>query len=186
MSELMDQVLMIDKINSGKIESNRMAIDLVATCKQVALKIKSASEARSLDIHVSGNPIMLKTDLQLFEQVILNLTSNAFKFSENSNPILHLFFNQKNIGIHIIDDGIGIPEKDQSALFQPFYRASNAVDIPGTGLGLSIVKNIMHNLKGKVEIESKQGIGTKVMLLFPLPKEENGIFSDELRRAFYL
>lgn len=186
MSELMDQVLMIDKINSGKIESNRMAIDLVATCKQVALKMKSASEARSLDIHVSGNPIMLKTDLQLFEQVILNLTSNAFKFSENSNPILHLFFNQKNIGIHIIDDGIGIPEKDQSALFQPFYRASNAVDIPGTGLGLSIVKNIMHNLKGKVEIESKQGIGTKVMLLFPLPKEENGIFSDELRRAFYL
>lgn len=186
MSELMDQVLMIDKINSGKIESNRMAIDLVATCKQVALKMKSASEARSLDIHVSGNPIMLKTDLQLFEQVILNLTSNAFKFSENSNPILHLFFNQKNIGVHIIDDGIGIPEKDQSALFQPFYRASNAVDIPGTGLGLSIVKNIMHNLKGKVEIESKQGIGTKVMLLFPLPKEENGIFSDELRRAFYL
>ena len=186
MSELMDQVLMIDKINSGKIESNRMAIDLVATCKQVALKMKSASEARSLDIHVSGNPIMLKTDLQLFEQVILNLTSNAFKFSENSNPILHLFFNQKNIGIHIIDDGIGIPEKDQSALFQPFYRASNAVDIPGTGLGLSIVKNIMHNLKGKVEIESKQGLGTKVMLLFPLPKEENGIFSDELRRAFYL
>lgn len=186
MSELMDQVLMIDKINSGKIESNRMAIDLVATCKQVALKMKSASEARSLDIHVSGNPIMLKTDLQLFEQVILNLTSNAFKFSENSNPILHLFFNQKNIGIHIIDDGIGIPEKDQSDLFQPFYRASNAVDIPGTGLGLSIVKNIMHNLKGKVEIESKQGIGTKVMLLFPLPKEENGIFSDELRRAFYL
>ena len=71
-------------------------------------------------------------------------------------------------------------------MFQPFYRASNAVDIPGTGLGLSIVKNIMHNLKGKVEIESKQGIGTKVMLLFPLPKEENGIFSDELRRAFYL
>lgn len=186
MSELMDQVLMIDKINSGKIESNRMAIDLVATCKQVALKMKSASEARSIDIHVSGNPIMLKTDLQLFEQVILNLTSNAFKFSENSNPILHLFFNQKNISIHIIDDGIGIPEKDQSALFQPFYRASNAVDIPGTGLGLSIVKNIMHNLKGKVEIESKQGIGTKVMLLFPLPKEENGIFSDELRRAFYL
>lgn len=186
MSELMDQVLMIDKINSGKIESNRMAIDLVATCKQVALKMKSASEARSIDIHVSGNPIMLKTDLQLFEQVILNLTSNAFKFSENSNPILHLFFNQKNIGVHIIDDGIGIPEKDQSALFQPFYRASNAVDIPGTGLGLSIVKNIMHNLKGKVEIESKQGIGTKVMLLFPLPKEENGIFSDELRRAFYL
>ena len=186
MSELMDQVLMIDKINSGKIESNRMAIDLVATCKQVALKMKSASEARSLDIHVSGNPIMLKTDLQLFEQVILNLTSNAFKFSENSNPILHLFFNQKNIGVHIIDDGIGIPEKDQSALFQPFYRASNAVDIPGTGLGLSIVKNIMHNLKGKVEIESKQGLGTKVMLLFPLPKEENGIFSDELRRAFYL
>lgn len=186
MSELMDQVLMIDKINSGKIESNRMAIDLVATCKQVALKMKSASEARSLDIHVSGNPIMLKTDLQLFEQVILNLTSNAFKFSENSNPILHLFFNQKNIGIHIIDDGIGIPEKDQSALFQPFYRASNAVDIPGTGLGLSIVKNIMHNLKGKVEIESKQGLGTKVMLLFPLPKEENEIFSDELRRAFYL
>lgn len=186
MSELMDQVLMIDKINPGKIESNRMAIDLVATCKQVALKMKSASEARSLDIHVSGNPIMLKTDVQLFEQAILNLASNAFKFSKNSNPILHLFFNQKNIGIHIIDDGIGIPEKEQTSLFQPFFRASNAVDIQGTGLGLSIVHNILTNLKGQVEIESKEGIGTKVMLLFPLPKEENEIFSDELRRAFYL
>ena len=186
MSMLMDQVLMIDKINSGKIESKLVPIDLVATCKQIALKVKSISSKRSLDIHISGNPIMLKTDVQLFEQAILNLASNAFKFSKNSNPILHLFFNQKNIGIHIIDDGIGIPEKEQTSLFQPFFRASNAVDIQGTGLGLSIVHNILTNLKGQVEIESKEGIGTKVMLLFPLPKEENEIFSDELRRAFYL
>lgn len=186
MSELMDQVLMIDKINSGKLKSKIVEADLVAICKKLALKIKPISDDRLLDIRVSGRPTKIQIDVQLFEQSILNLASNAFKYSKNSNPEVHLIFNKKNVEIHVIDDGIGIPKNEQISLFQPFFRASNTVEIKGTGLGLSIVKNFIESFGGQINIESQEGQGTTVKLLFPLLKEDIGDFSTELQRAFYL
>jgi len=86
----------------------------------------------------------------------------------NKNVRLHLYNIDNKVVVEVIDFGIGIPEEDQSKLFNTFYRASNSNGIQGTGLGLYIIKMFTKKNSGKVKLESKLGVGTKVTLKFPL------------------
>ncbi|WP_278034867.1 sensor histidine kinase [Flavobacterium nitratireducens] len=107
------------------------------------------------------------------EYSILNILNNAVKYSKGVGDII---FNIKKIEdaiqIEIIDFGIGIPEEEQSKLFNTFFRASNTNGYQGTGLGLYIVKTFTEKNSGTIKLKSTLGKGTQVKFEFPIAKQD--------------
>jgi two-component system sensor histidine kinase VicK len=115
--------------------------------------------------------IMSVADRDGIEQVLLNVLSNAIKYTQEGGRIdIDALTVGKNAHIIITDNGIGIPEKEQSRVFERFFRVDKARsrEMGGTGLGLAISKQIIEEHKGSIEIESKEGRGTKVTISLPL------------------
>jgi signal transduction histidine kinase len=112
---------------------------------------------------------MVEQSGKILKNILLNLLTNAIKYSANGKEIIitSTVINNKAL-LHIKDHGIGIPEKDQNKLYNQFFRASNAEFIQGTGLGLSIVKKYIELIKGKLEFTSKENEGTTFIVEFPI------------------
>ena len=170
--ELMNAVLTISKDDAGKTNFNPINFDL----KQICLDVIETSfshqiDGRKVQTVFKGNLFKVFADKNLMEYSLFNLLNNAFKYSIGSGNItLQLISNATAIEIQIIDDGIGIPEKDIPKLFNTFFRASNTEGIQGTGLGLYIVKTFTERNSGTISIDSTLGKGTKVTLQFPSSK----------------
>ena len=122
--------------------------------------------------HHARKPLWHISDQHLIKNISLNLLSNAIKYSpENANIEFSIKEVEDSvIQIRVKDEGIGIPKKEQSKLFQRFYRAENATNIQGTGLGLNIVKRYLDLLKGEISFTSKEGLGTEFIVNFPYRK----------------
>ena len=167
--ELMNAVLTISKDDAGKTNFNPTQFDLKQICLDVIeTSYSNHSKGRKVNTHFEGDTFMIFADKNLMEYSLFNLLNNAFKYSEGTGDIaLSLFSNQESIEIQIIDQGIGIPEKDIPKLFNTFFRASNTEGIQGTGLGLYIVKTFTERNSGTINVTSKLGKGTQVSLHFP-------------------
>ena len=103
------------------------------------------------------------------EHILINLISNAFKYSQKGDVTLLLHFGRE-LKLTVSDQGIGIPVEDQPMLFSKFFRGHNTNGIPGTGLGLNIVKEFVDMQKGQIRLESQLNMGTTFHLNFPLLK----------------
>ncbi len=162
MTELIDDILILEKITSKKITPKKKTIDIVSLCQDLSDRYSIIqSDKRTVNYSYSGDVKAIKINPTLISHAISNLLSNAFKYSSNSNPKLQLLFKEKTLDIIVSDDGIGIPESDIKNLYQAFYRAENAQNIPGTGLGLAITKEYIELNGGKINLETKLNIGTK-------------------------
>lgn len=102
----------------------------------------------------------------MISQALVNLLSNAFKFS-TTNPVLHVDFGEAFLVLSVIDHGIGIPAKDVPHLFETFFRAGNAIDIQGTGLGLFITKQSVELHGGTIGVQSQENMGTTFTITLP-------------------
>lgn len=113
-------------------------------------------------------------DEQVLRHIITNLLSNAIKYSPAKSQIhFQLFIQEERVIFKIKDEGIGIPLKARSQLFELFYRADNVQNIPGTGVGLAIVKKYVDLLKGEIMFESEVGVGTTFIVILPSHKHQN-------------
>src|SRR5699024_5469059 len=104
-------------------------------------------------------------------QIFLNLITNAIKYSSfhPEQCIKINSYREENLVVYIIEDnGIGIPEKELSQIFNKFVRASNADRFQGTGIGLALVKRVLERLDGEIDIQSEENYGTRVTLKFPV------------------
>src|SRR6185436_1405918 len=100
-------------------------------------------------------------DKQMMRNILLNLISNAIKFSEENKKIqVQTKTSEKETTVIVIDQGIGIPKEEQENLFERFFRAKNVTNIQGTGLGLNIVQRYTNLINGKISFSSKEGEGT--------------------------
>jgi len=107
-------------------------------------------------------------DASLLRHILDNLLSNAVKYSSEGSIVRFILNCQDNQAqLCIQDQGIGIPRKDQSKLFEAFYRAENVSGIQGTGLGLAIVKRCVDLLQGQIHVESQEGTGTTLTVTLP-------------------
>ncbi len=116
----------------------------------------------------NNNQKVIYTERYYLENILNNLLSNAVKYSEKGASIKCEIVVGENLDISIIDNGIGIPEKEKEFLFSRFFRASNVENIKGTGLGLSITKQYIELLGGQIFIESQEGKGTIVRFTIPI------------------
>ena len=164
----MDEILMIDKLNSGKFQSKIESVDVVEIGKKIKEKFDVLSSERGIDLEVHGSPKNLMIDRRLLNQSLMNLVSNAYKYSSADNPKIILTYQETALVVEVCDTGIGIPVNEQKFLFDPFFRGSNVEGMNGTGLGLSIVKNFMDQMGGEISICSEPNKGTNVTLSIPI------------------
>jgi len=109
------------------------------------------------------------TDKKLFRNILLNLISNAIKFSDEGKAIaIAVKVMDDKAVISVADKGIGISKEDQEHLFSSFFRAANATNIQGTGLGLHIVKRYVDLLGGEVALQSELNKGTTITFSIPI------------------
>jgi signal transduction histidine kinase len=139
-------------------------VDLVGLTRTVLddLKLQVEEKEHRLTLTSSDDPLAVFADPQLLRQVVLNLTSNAIKYSPSRGTIdVRLTREGSLVRWQIKDTGIGIPKESQRHLFEKFYRADNvaALETDGTGLGLYLVRLIVEQFGGRVGCESEEGQG---------------------------
>ncbi|SOD97401.1 PAS domain S-box protein [Spirosoma fluviale] len=164
---LLSNILTIGTIDAGKVKFSPRHVDMVALCTDIIkTHFSEQSTNRSVNVSIEGIPYIVFIDQKLISHVIVNLLSNAFKFSTD-NPSLRLIFKEKAIIVQITDQGVGIPAREMSALFQAFFRASNSNGIPGTGLGLVIARQFIELHGGYLDIRSEEKKGTTCIVTLP-------------------
>jgi signal transduction histidine kinase len=156
-------------------------------CFSLALSIKQIfAELSHLNHDISRIKFRISTDNHqvyldkyLFIRIVINLLSNALKFSTNEVELL-IALSGKELSIIVCDSGIGIPENQIIEIFHPFVRGINVSKIKGSGLGLSIVAKAVKCLNGNISLHSKVGLGTEFRITLPAAKEESG-FTGQLQ-----
>ena len=174
LTEILNDFLSLEKLEAG-------AIDVVYRTIQIPNFIHGIiGELTGIKKH--GQTIILKhegecsfvSDTKLLKNILINLISNAIKYSdENKEILIDINENKDSLTIVIKDEGMGIPKEEQKDLFQRFFRAKNAFNIQGTGLGLHIVDKYVKLLSGQILLESEAEKGTIVTITLPNGKEEN-------------
>lgn len=169
LSSMLANILMISRVDSGIYQAQHKEFDLVAFCADIVKELSTNDRGEHpLEYVHSTDRILVNTDPELVRYILDNLISNALKYSPKGQPVMvKLGRNHAQVLVEVSDQGIGIPEKDQKRMFQPFQRASNTEAYPGTGLGLTIVKKSIELLNGHVFMKSKEGQGTTFQLRFP-------------------
>ena len=170
MTELMENILDIGRIDEGKIEVSKKDLPFKEFMDEfVKSNAEPNGQHRVLNYVFNAANRVIHLDTILFRNVLRNIVSNAFKYSEGKQtPELTVQFQKDAYVITVRDYGIGIPEKDQPFLFQSFFRASNAKIFPGSGLGLMIAKKLIMIHGGDIHLNSKDGQGCTVMIQLPL------------------
>ncbi|MBI1242123.1 MAG: PAS domain S-box protein [Nostoc sp. RI_552] len=169
-TQLLDDILLINKAENGKLAFDPAPLDLIPFCQQLAEEIQLSTTNHIIIFYsLVQNSLMVNFDKKLIRQILINLLSNAIKYSPQDTTVnFHMDIQDKNVIFNIQDQGIGIPEQDQIKLFESFHRASNVGNIPGTGLGLSIVSKCVELHNGSIAMNSKVGMGTTFSVRIPL------------------
>lgn len=170
MTELLNELLMIGRMESGNIEYMPVWVDVSAFLQGILVDFYNPyTDGRVLDLVVGAGVDKMFVDPKLIRHVIINLVNNAFKYSTGKpSPILSFHQDEEYWKISVHDYGIGIPETDKKKLFTSFFRASNSVSIQGTGLGLMVVEYAIKQHGGRVEFESEEGVGSVFTVLIPI------------------
>ena len=167
LNNILNEFLSLGKIEDGKIIAHRTLFNIEELILQQSNEMAEFFKPGQ-KVHYFHEGIKeVNLDEVLFKNILINVLSNAAKFSPENKPIF-ISTKVKNAELHfrIRDEGIGISTKDQEHLCEIFYRATNAVNIPGTGLGLHIVSKYVEMMDGKIEIKSELEKGTEINIIF--------------------
>lgn len=182
--QLLDDVLLLSRVESGQAGFCLVPLDLAKFCNELvgefqsSLKLKPPSDPVALIFVNHSQSAMVSLEVSLLRRILGNLLSNAIKYSPpNSEVIFELKVTETEAIFSVQDSGIGIPVADQARLFDSFYRAKNVGRIPGTGLGLSIVKKCVDLHGGKITLISEEGVGSTFTVTLPIAKPENNQIS---------
>jgi PAS domain S-box-containing protein len=168
LTEILNDFLSIGKLEEGRVHSIPVEVNLAEFSEGLVEEIKGlCKERQQIQFQYSGlKEVWL--DKQLLRNVLFNLLSNAIKYSESGKSIFfRIKAEEKLVSIEIKDQGIGIPESDQTHIFDRFFRAHNAGNAQGTGLGLNIVQNYISLMGGEVSFTSGVGEGTTFYVKLP-------------------
>jgi PAS domain S-box-containing protein len=170
-TQLLDDILLIQKVEAGKLAYNPEPLAVVEFCCQLISELQISAPQHHLECEIDAPAsLVAEFDKKLLRQILTNLLSNAIKYSPDDSTItLTLNWISDNLIFQVQDCGIGIPPEDIKHLFESFHRATNVGNRPGTGLGLSIVQKCVDLHGGQITVESELGVGTTVSVTFPLP-----------------
>lgn len=164
---MLNDFLADDQLKQGKAETYRERFNLPVFMEELVEEITATFKRGQKVRYVHAGETEILQDHKILRHVLLNLLSNASKYSGENQPVdLRTIASDNSVTITIRDYGIGIPYEDQQRIFSDFFRASNALSIQGTGLGLNIVKHYTELLGGTISFKSVPGEGTSFELNF--------------------
>ena len=174
MNRLVKELLQLSRLEYKQEKWNKKESNLINLLKSVVTKVELTAKNKNQHLNCifdESQKIMTVFDRDGIEQVLMNVLSNAIKYTQEGGRIdIDAMQIGKDAQLIVADNGIGIPEKELSRVFERFFRVDKARSraMGGTGLGLAISKQIVEEHNGSIEIESKEGKGTKVTITLPL------------------
>ena len=171
LTEILNDILSLGKLDEGKVEIQLEEINLCEVLQDVVNDMDLILKPNQ-EIKVNcPKSQMVHADITLLQRVIVNLISNAIKFSFDETHIVvevGCEIESNEVQINISNEGIGIPKSEQGRLFDRFYRANNVANVQGTGLGLSIVKRCLELMNASVSFTSIENSTTTFTIHLPL------------------
>ncbi|HZJ61712.1 MAG TPA: PAS domain-containing sensor histidine kinase [Chitinophagaceae bacterium] len=169
LNDILEDFLSLGKLDEGKVESHSSEFNLEAFLYDLVDEAKGLlKKDQHIHFMYQGAPEVL-SDKKLLKNILVNLITNAIKFSPDDGIInMRADVADSHGIIAVSDNGIGIPKADLEQIFSSFYRAANATNIQGTGLGLHIVKRFTELMGGSVNIDSELDRGTTVTINIPV------------------
>ncbi|MBR5598049.1 MAG: ATP-binding protein [Lachnospiraceae bacterium] len=166
---LIEDIIRLSELDEeGEIQKEEVSLHQVAT--EVLLSLREKAEKQKVTLQLKGSQGIIPGVYRLLHEVIYNLCENAIKYNiEGGKVVVKIEDREQQASISVEDTGIGIPLEHQERVFERFYRVdkSHSKKTGGTGLGLSIVKHAVGYHNGKIDLFSREGKGTTVMIWFP-------------------
>lgn len=188
LADLIESLLEVSKIEAGRMTLQRDEISLKVILQQLVEMFQMQASKKGIKFHyeVSANlPDYVATDKQRFRQILINLISNAIKYTEKGSVTFKVTYRSEVANFSIIDTGVGIAKSDQALIFKPFEQIRNAhtQSIGGTGLGLTISRSLSELMGGEINLTSKVGQGSVFNFRLMLSKLHKDPKEPELNKS---
>lgn len=174
LGRLIDNMLNISRIEAGIIRVNPIEVDFAKAARRIAELLQPQAKKKDIALSVQAGPLAYTAmaDEDMVQQVLLNLVSNAIKYTPEGGRVTINIENddtQNAVMVTVADTGLGIPPDDLNKIFDKFYRIDNYKRVaPGTGLGLNLVKHIVETVhRGHVSVASELGLGSRFTFTIP-------------------
>ena len=177
LSALINNILDFSRIEAGKKEYNFRETDVADLVRSTldSYRFEIEQNGFHLEQRIDNNLPPLQVDREAIARSLLNLVNNAVKYSSTEKYLgVHLYRRNGSVNLEVVDHGIGIPESEQSKVFEKFYRVGDPLvhNTKGSGLGLSLVRHIVQAHGGEVAVESEPGHGSKFIITLPVQTPE--------------
>lgn len=165
--QLINDILDLSKIESGTLTFVEERLELNALLEQLAEMMKIRISSPDVQLHCHTQPVecFVRTERKMLSQVLINLLTNAIKFTEQGSICVEYKVCGQELRFHVTDTGAGIPADQLQKIFDRFVRLDATK--PGTGLGLSICQTIVKRLGGSIGVDSEPGKGTTFWFTIP-------------------
>ncbi len=169
---LVNSLLDFSRIEAGRVDAAFRPTDLAAFTADLASSFRSATDKAGLELIVNAQPLSepAYVDRDMWEKIVLNLVSNAFKFTHQGEIVVELREQQGNAVLVVRDTGVGVPAVALPKLFDRFHRVEGAQgrSFEGSGIGLALVQELVNLHGGEIAVESEEGRGTTFVVSIPL------------------
>lgn len=184
MVRIVKDLLTLSRLDYGRLEINysHFPVDKLMNGVYDAMLFEARNHDHTLTLKLDDTLPVIEGDRERIEQVVVNIVSNSIKYTPNGGKIEMSAINiEDGVCITVQDNGVGIPEQDIPRLFERFYRVDKARsrESGGTGLGLAIAQEIIKLHKGRIEVQSALGEGTKMIVTLPLSQSNNSVVQDD-------
>lgn len=179
MITLVQDILYISHLDEGAVDMNRESIDMCLLTDKVIESLSQEAAKKHVSVYMNADGEVIYEGVpRLTESIIFNLVDNAIKYNREGGEVrVGLRADSRGVILEVADNGIGIPQEDQSRIFERFYRVdkSRSREIGGTGLGLAIVKHAAMLQNAQIKLSSRPGEGSTFTVIFPKDEavEEN-------------
>lgn len=170
--QLINQLLDLSKLESGKMGLNVVKTDITALLKTIAASFESLAEQQQVNyhIHFPEEPLVGFVDKDKLEKIVVNLLSNAFRFTASNGTVsFSVSHDDKRVRFTVQDDGVGMPKEQLDKIFDRFHQVSGTEG--GTGIGLSLAKELLQLHKGQISVQSETGKGSSFRVSIPITAE---------------
>ncbi len=173
--KLINNIIDSTKLQQKHFKINRQNIDIINLIEWNISAIDKYAKMKNISLVFDTNveECVISVDISSFDRIIMNLISNAIKFShENSYVFINTWKEKDFITISVRDEGMGIPENEQKLIFNRFIQSTknNKNEYSGSGIGLDLVSNLVKAHGGTIELTSKEGIGSEFRIKIPIVK----------------
>ncbi|MDQ6872109.1 MAG: CHASE3 domain-containing protein [Gemmatimonadota bacterium] len=167
---LIDEVLTFSRVEAGKEVVNREDVSLRSIVDDALTMIKPLAQVKGLPVRAEGEDVRLYTDGGKVRQILLNLLSNALKFSDSGEIVVRSRPDGERASVSVMDTGIGIAAENLERIFDPFWQVEqrSTRKVGGTGLGLSVSRTLARLVGGDIQVESEVGKGSTFTLSLPI------------------